>query len=306
MSSLMSDPVVVTGLALLGIPPLPDIALLDKHIADVTRAAEHHRLLAADGRSAFRPADANTGPAADAVHGYLTGNDGLEHQADHLAQRLTATAGSLLVSKRVVEWIGGLLAGAAVAACVAAAYAPQLLPRVAILARRFIAMLRDVMSRLGRIFASLARTGQARRADTVAGRLHDRWRASRRLPDGGYEPRMKTTTDPAWIRRHGTDQVDIANTRYADLPADWQKENKESATVAVRLVDDARRRGVDLDSDEFMEAAGEKVHDAWLDRNGGWAPPEQRLPYAELSEEEKEKDRVVVREALRPRGRFTR
>jgi hypothetical protein len=99
-------------------------------------------------------------------------------------------------------------------------------------------------------------------------------------------------------RRHATNQVDIANTRYQDLPADWQKENKDSASVAVRLIADGRSQGADLSSSDFMESASSKVHDAWLQRNGEWAPPEQRLPYDQLSEAEKEKDRVVVRAAL--------
>jgi len=40
------------------------------------------------------------------------------------------------------------------------------------------------------------------------------------------------------------------------------------------------------------------MHDKWLERNGEWAPAEQKLPYDELSEEEKEKDRVVIKKAI--------
>ena len=36
----------------------------------------------------------------------------------------------------------------------------------------------------------------------------------------------------------------------------------------------------------------------WLERNGSWAPAEQNKPYAELSEEEKEKDRVIIKKAI--------
>lgn len=295
----MSDPVVVTGLGILGIPPLPDTDLLDRHIGELDRAAAHHRQLVQEGEHAYRLADANQGPAADAVHSYLlTGDDGVVPQAADLTDRFAATAGHLRVVKAVIVWTGGLLAGIAVAVPIAVAYAPHLLPRLADMARRFVTMFRNTLSRVGRLFASLIRTPQARRIDTVAGRLHDIWRAPRRLPGGGYEPRIKTTTDRAWIERHGADQLDIANTRYRDLPADWQKENKESATVAVRLVADARKRGVDLDSEKFTEDASERVHDAWLQRNGAWAPPEQQLPYRRLSEVEKEKDRVVVRAAF--------
>lgn len=296
--SLMSEPAVVAGLGILGIPPLPDTGLLDKHIGELDRAAAYHRRLVQDGGHAYRLAGTNEGPATDALHAYMTSRDGAVPQAADLADRLTTAVGNLRVSKIIIEWVEGLLASVAVAAGIAVAFAPQLLPRLAAIGGRFIAMLRNALSRAGRIFMSLFKTRQARRIDAVSDRLHEAWRAPRRLPGGGYEARVKTTTDQAWIRRHGTDQVDIANTRYKDLPADWQKENKESATVAVRLVDDASRRGVDLKGEEFMESASERVHDAWLRRNGEWAPPEQKLPYQELSQVEKEKDRVVVREAL--------
>jgi hypothetical protein len=128
--------------------------------------------------------------------------------------------------------------------------------------------------------------------------MHDEWRAPRRLPGGGYEARIKKTSDQRWITSHGTDQVDIANTPYQDLPADWQRENKEAADVAVRLVRDCRRRGADPNSVEFIEAASSRVHDAWLRRNGRRASPAQKVPYAELPEEEKAKDRVFVLMAL--------
>lgn len=159
-------------------------------------------------------------------------------------------------------------------------------------------MLRNALGSVARIFRSLLRTPRARQVDTVAGRLHDLWRAPRRLNSGSYEPRIKMTTDKAWARKNGTDQVDIANTDYKRLPRDWQKENRDSADVAVRLLRDGEKRGADLRSEKFMEEASEEVHKAWLRRNGEWAPAEQKLPYRQLSELEKEKDREVVRAAL--------
>ncbi|MGV9778944.1 hypothetical protein [Streptosporangium sp. NPDC003464] len=159
-------------------------------------------------------------------------------------------------------------------------------------------MLRKVLSSVGHVLESLFKTPRARRVDTVAGRLHDRWRAPRRLDGGGYEPRIKTTTDRAWAKRHGTDRVDIANIDYKRLPRDWRQENRDSADVAVRLVRDGEKRGADLGSEKFMEEASEEVHKEWLRRNGERAPAEQRLPYRELTELEKEKDREVVRAAL--------
>jgi len=131
----------------------------------------------------------------------------------------------------------------------------------------------------------------------LASSLHDEWRAPRKLEDGTFEPRVKATKDEEWVKAHGTDQVDIANSTYAELPKDWQGENKASAEVAMNLVYDASTMGRELD-DEFVEEASSKIHDAWLERNGEWAPEEQKKPYLELSEEEKAKDRVIVQKAI--------
>ena len=128
--------------------------------------------------------------------------------------------------------------------------------------------------------------------------LHDEWRAPRKQADGTFEPREKATKDNEWIASHGTEKVDIANTDYNGLPEDWKGENKASAEVAMNSIYKADMRGDMYDTDSFIEDVSDKIHQAWLDRNGSWAPPEQNKPYAELSEEEKEKDRVIVRKAV--------
>jgi hypothetical protein len=137
--------------------------------------------------------------------------------------------------------------------------------------------------------------------DSIAGQLHDSWRVSRKLEDGTIEPREKVTKDQEWINSHGTDRVDIANTTYEDLPLDWQAENKASAEVALGSVYKIAFYGEGqfgdrnfLNFDSFVEWASSEVHEGWLDRNGSWAPPEQKLPYESLPEEEKEKDRIII------------
>lgn len=132
----------------------------------------------------------------------------------------------------------------------------------------------------------------------LGGLLHDEWRAPRKQEDGTFEPRMKTTKDEAWIEAHGTEEVDIANTDYQDLPEDWKGENKVSAEVAMGEIYKAVEESTELD-DAFVESASSVIHDKWLERNGEWAPPEQNKPFDELDEEEKEKDRVIVRKALK-------
>lgn len=123
-------------------------------------------------------------------------------------------------------------------------------------------------------------------SEALASQLHDEWRAPRKKDDGTYDPRPKATTDAAWSGLHGTDQCDIANAAYADLPSDWQAENKASAEDAVRFC------GGEL------EAAAAELHAGWMSRNpkNDWNAA-QHVPFAELPEEEKEKDRRIIRTA---------
>ena len=79
-------------------------------------------------------------------------------------------------------------------------------------------------------------------------------------------------------------------------------ENKTSAEFAVAEVEKAIEADTSLD-ESFIEAASSVLHDKWLERNGSWAPPEQNKPYPELSEEEKEKDRVIIRKAVEVCGK---
>jgi hypothetical protein len=127
--------------------------------------------------------------------------------------------------------------------------------------------------------------------------LHEEWRAPRKKEDGSFEPRVKKTKDEAWKAAHGAEEVDIANTSFAELPADWQGENRAAAEVAMNEVFRAAEGGQNLDK-SFVEKASATVHDKWLERNGAWAPEEQKKPFEELAEEEKEKDRTQVRKAI--------
>ncbi|MDF1498444.1 MAG: hypothetical protein P1P85_03795 [Patescibacteria group bacterium] len=127
--------------------------------------------------------------------------------------------------------------------------------------------------------------------------LHDEWRAPRKKEDGSFEPRVKKTKDEAWKTAHSAEEVDIANTSFAELPADWQGENRAAAEVAMNAVFQATESGRTLD-ESFVEEASATIHDKWLERNGEWAPAEQKKPFGELAEEEKEKDRTQVRKAI--------
>ena len=133
----------------------------------------------------------------------------------------------------------------------------------------------------------------------VASKLHDAWREPRRIEGTDkFEPRIKPVKDEQWPLRHnGQTEIDIANTSYENLPAPWQAENKAAAQSAVNAILKAQTHSTPLNED-FIEFASNQQHQDWLLRNGEWAPQEQKLPYNQLPESEKEKDRVVVRTAL--------
>lgn len=121
----------------------------------------------------------------------------------------------------------------------------------------------------------------------IASSLHDNWRKDRLQEDGTYEPRVKEDGRG--------EQIDIANTSYVDLPEKWQSENKAAAETVVDLVHEANLKGIDIHSPEFLEAASDRVHIKWMERN----PKEewnatQHVPYTELPDEEKQKDREQV------------
>lgn len=128
--------------------------------------------------------------------------------------------------------------------------------------------------------------------------LHEVWRSNRKLGDGTFEPRIKKSKDEEWNIKHGTDEVDIANCSFAELPSNWQYENLEAARTAINLVYDSVVDFKQLTVEE-IEMMSSEVHIAWQQRNDwvfdpNYGNPEQAVSYVELSEEEKAKDRVQV------------
>lgn len=132
----------------------------------------------------------------------------------------------------------------------------------------------------------------------LASRFHNDWRESRLLEDGSYDPRPKQTLDEEWIRAHGSSEVDIANTDYEDLPSDWQEENKAAAEVAQSLLNEGYANHEDIKGDEFVESASSQIHEAWLGRNGWAIGGELDVPYDQLPEAEKLKDRAQILTAI--------
>jgi hypothetical protein len=92
--------------------------------------------------------------------------------------------------------------------------------------------------------------------------------------------------------------VDIANTKFEDLPSDRKYENLEAAKVAVWLVFDKVLDWVKI-TPEMIEEMSEIIHNKWLERNWvAWSFEYQRVEYQQLSEEEKSKDRNQLLQAI--------
>lgn len=136
----------------------------------------------------------------------------------------------------------------------------------------------------------------------LASDLHEAWRASRRLEDGTYEPRIKKSKDEEWNAIHGTDEVDIANCSFEELPSNWQYENLEAAKVVINLVFDKTMAGIKISKEDIEEMAS-VCHDKWLERNSwvfdpNYGNPNLAVPYDSLSEIEKQKDRGQLEPAI--------
>jgi hypothetical protein len=109
-----------------------------------------------------------------------------------------------------------------------------------------------------------------------ASSAHEEWR--RNFDSTGTKPRIKKNSD-------GT-EGDI-NVPFDKLHPDWQKENLAAGQAAERAV---KKFPHDI------EKAAEYIHIKWMNRNPkADYNAAQHVPYDELPEDEKEKDRVHVR-----------
>lgn len=152
------------------------------------------------------------------------------------------------------------------------------------------------MSRSEAIGAPAELEAEAKAIATLGSVFHDSWRSRHRRPDGSYAPQPRATTDQAWMEVHGVREVDIANTSFEDLPADWQAENRAAAGVIVGILKEYNGN-VDLNDPAIRAAVGEKIHAAWLSRNKRAWGGELDVPFAELPAEEQEKDLDQIRAA---------
>lgn len=137
--------------------------------------------------------------------------------------------------------------------------------------------------------------------------LHEDWRETRKREDGTYEPRWKKVKDSSFVyvesdtcrkNEEGAVEIDIANRSFAELSADWQHENLEAGKVVARVVGEKTEL-----TPEEVEEMSSVIHDEWLKRNDWvfdpkYGKPALAVPYDQLSEEEKQKDRKQLKFGL--------
>ncbi|XLQ19621.1 MAG: hypothetical protein ACKUBY_03445 [Candidatus Moraniibacteriota bacterium] len=130
---------------------------------------------------------------------------------------------------------------------------------------------------------------------TVADNVHEKFKVIYKEKNNGT--RIKATLDSNWIKKNGTNQVDLANLCYSDLPLDWKNERWHGSKVAF---DEVLRVSHNSGSfnDKFVEIVSHLVHEDWLSRNMSRAEQQHQLPYKFLSEAAKEKDRIFVYAAI--------
>jgi hypothetical protein len=108
-----------------------------------------------------------------------------------------------------------------------------------------------------------------------ASSAHEQWRKN--YDPTGTKPRVKKNSDGS--------EGDI-NQPFDKIHPDWQKENLAAAKAAYDAVSQY--------DDE--EQAAEYVHNEWMKRNPkADYNAAQHVPYSQLPDDEKEKDRVHVR-----------
>ena len=114
----------------------------------------------------------------------------------------------------------------------------------------------------------------------LASALHEQWR-------NGFDPEPKTGKER--IKKNSDGTEGNINVPFDQLHFDWKKENLLAGVAAKASVDK-------FPLDEDLEKASDYIHEEWMKRNPkeSWNA-HQHVPYVELPDSEKEKDRVQVR-----------
>ncbi|CAF0950652.1 unnamed protein product [Rotaria sordida] len=87
--------------------------------------------------------------------------------------------------------------------------------------------------------------------------------------------------------------VDILNTKYDELPPDLAYDNRATARIAGKYILQGVRRKR-LFNQYYIEEISEIIHIEWMKRNRNRSKEELMVPYANLTNTEKNKDRRAV------------
>ena len=140
------------------------------------------------------------------------------------------------------------------------------------------------VSQMG-IGSSMLMSGLGKAVEMLASELHGIWADNYRSGE-----MAKGNENPTRMKDDGMGgQVDILNTSYAELPEKWQAENKAQAQSAIGLVAQNME-----DAMSNIEGLAAQVHEQWLSRNSWAKDGPLGVPYNELPEEEKQKDKDVI------------
>ena len=137
----------------------------------------------------------------------------------------------------------------------------------------------------------------------LAGKIHSAWQESRRLlPDGTRQPSWKTlrSSEPGVP----STTIDIANTKFFDLPDRWKLSNLNAARVIVSeilrhvkastkgKIDSRSAKKLDL---EFIEVAAHFTHQQWITEHQHSCDAAALIPYYLLDNSNKNFLRKLVR-----------
>ena len=132
----------------------------------------------------------------------------------------------------------------------------------------------------------------------LASMFHENWRSTRLNSAGDYEPHWKEIKDKKFIEKLAGSiklpvnvkvkdnifYIDIANSPFEQLSADWQEENYNAAKVVVDILCYEEKKGkLEINS------VGNIIHNAWLSRNEWAKGGELDVPFEQLSKEEQDK-----------------
>ncbi len=166
-----------------------------------------------------------------------------------------------------------------------------------------------------------------RAQDRLSALLHGEWR--KELQAGFVRNGQEANTERLRPSKDKTGEADVAwfaaqeangtqfpiddagnklvntNAAYEDLPPSWQQANIGAARFVTEYVADSINTGAHM-GEEYVEQAASAVHDNWM-RDNEWDKenrPELFVPYGDLTEDEKQKDRAQVFTAMQEFTRF--